>query len=278
MPSVPIIYQEPESYFLSEPFIPPTRSSSLTHIETDEDIRGSILDWKNKSVFQLDSLFSPVNLWDDQHKIFGTVENLLLTDHQHQVENKALLLWQEQCIPKKQIASYLGKRDPFCHKVLGCYLKYFDFTGLSLVEAFRKLCSKLYFKAEAQEIDRILEAFSLQYWNTHQNDLLYQCADVVYTMTYSIMLLNTDLHLVQISHHEKMSCQTFCSNTLATLMEQNIPIQKDTVSIMMWKSDITATLKAIYLSVQNQGILQPSPENQPKSFLKKVGSIRKKKN
>jgi Sec7-like guanine-nucleotide exchange factor len=32
----------------------------------------------------------------------------------------------------------------------------------------RKLCSKLYFKAEAQEIDRILEVFSHKYWNTNK--------------------------------------------------------------------------------------------------------------
>jgi hypothetical protein len=28
----------------------------------------------------------------------------------------------------------------------------------------RKVCSKLYFRAEAQQIDRILEAFAKRYW------------------------------------------------------------------------------------------------------------------
>jgi Sec7-like guanine-nucleotide exchange factor len=39
------------------------------------------------------------------------------------------------------------------------------------------LCSKLYFKAEAQEIDRILEVFSHKYWNDNKNDIeLYKSA------------------------------------------------------------------------------------------------------
>ena len=67
--------------------------------------------------------------------------------------------------------------------------------------------------------------------------------DVVYTVTYSIMLLNTDLHLVQISHHRKMSCQTFCSNTLATLLEQDIPFEKNDILNTIWKYDMIERLK-----------------------------------
>ncbi|OBZ83532.1 hypothetical protein A0J61_08415 [Choanephora cucurbitarum] len=256
MPSAPIVYQESDSNLSSKSIIPPTRSSSLTQSSTDEEVRQSLLDWKHKSVFRIDNLFSPVSLWNKQELIFGTVESLLLTEYQQQAENKASSLWEEQCNPREEIAS-----DPFCHKVLVCYLRRFDFAGLT----------------EAQEIDRILEAFSLQYWNTHQDDLLYKCADVVYTVTYSIMLLNTDLHLVQISHHRKMSCQTFCSNTLATLLEQDIPFEKNDILNTIWKYDMIERLKTIYVSVQNQGILHPSSGNQAKSFLKKVGSIRKRK-
>ena len=33
----------------------------------------------------------------------------------------------------------------------------------------RKLCQKVYFKAEAQEIDRVLEAFARRYWACNNN-------------------------------------------------------------------------------------------------------------
>lgn len=43
----------------------------------------------------------------------------------------------------------------------------------------RKLCQKLYFKAEAQEIDRILEVFSYKFWSQNSDKQLYQNAGTV---------------------------------------------------------------------------------------------------
>lgn len=37
---------------------------------------------------------------------------------------------------------------------------------------YRKVCSKLYFRAEAQQIDRILEAFAKQYWQCNPKSIL----------------------------------------------------------------------------------------------------------
>lgn len=39
----------------------------------------------------------------------------------------------------------------------------FDFAGLRLDYAFRKLCEKLYVRAETQQVDRIIAAFALKY-------------------------------------------------------------------------------------------------------------------
>lgn len=54
---------------------------------------------------------------------------------------------------------------PFENAVLQEYMQFFVFTEMRLDSAFRKLCSKLYFKAEAQQIDRILESFANRYWD-----------------------------------------------------------------------------------------------------------------
>lgn len=63
------------------------------------------------------------------------------------------------------------------------YIDFFDFSGLRLDLAFRllllllsrvfsytnvlyrRLCGKLYLKAETQQVDRILEQFSRRYWD-----------------------------------------------------------------------------------------------------------------
>ncbi|CAO3625540.1 unnamed protein product [Mucor hiemalis] len=266
---------------------PPARTSSLRKPKKkliscapDNEITKALLDWKRKSVFKVDwaNMFSPsVELWKMNDNIFGSIEDLLNYKSKkgnEEVEIAANNLWieKEDFVPKKEIAAYLGKLDPFCHRVLKRYLDKFDFSDLSLVEAFRKLCSKLYFKAEAQEIDRILEVFSYKYWSDNKDDIhIYKSADVVYTITYSIMLLNTDLHLVQISSHAKMTSTLFCENTVATVMEQNVSLGQ--VEAESWKEQLEVLLKDIFARVKSNGILQPTLEDEPKSFLKRVGSL-----
>ncbi|KAI9354241.1 Sec7 domain-containing protein [Pilaira anomala] len=279
--------------FLQQPpplpkhLIPPRRTSSLNkkpttmnnkNIMANEEVTKALLEWKHKAGFKVDwnTMFSPsVELWNENN-IFGSVEDLLSKD---KVLDASRSLWieNESFVPKKEIASYLGKLDPFHHNVLQCYLDFFNFNEMNLADAFRKLCSKLYFKAEAQEIDRILEAFSIKYWNTNKSKAkLYQTADVVYTITYSIMLLNTDLHLVQISSHAKMSCALFIENTMSTVLEQkNISFDDDQAFI--WKIQLEENLKDIYTSVRSHGVLQPISDDEPKSFLKRMGSLTQRK-
>lgn len=36
---------------------------------------------------------------------------------------------------------------------------------------YRKLCGKLYFKAEAQQIDRILDVFAKRYWKCNPHSI-----------------------------------------------------------------------------------------------------------
>lgn len=218
---------------------PPTRTSSLQGGE----ITQSLLAWKHRSVLkEWNNLFSWSSLWRKGENIFE-LEDVV---KQNEVKRIAGLLWQEDStfISKKEIASYLGKwyvirgmkllhshaflnRDLFHHKVLLVYMSYFELSGMKLEEAFRKLCSKLYFKAEAQEIDRILEAFAYQYWTQNAKDEIYMNADVVYAITYSIMLLNTDLYVIQSSSHAKMSASSFCDNLISTLSELTITIKEE---------------------------------------------------
>ncbi|KAL0145696.1 Sec7 domain-containing protein [Mucor lusitanicus] len=275
-PIPPFLFEDPEP--LKPAIIPPTRSSSLhkprrlKKNQQDDEITKALLEWKHKSVFKL---------WKMNDKIFGSIEDLiaLKEDGDEQVENKARSLWaeDEECLPKKEIAAYIGKLDPFCHRVLKSYMDQFDFTGMALDEAFRKLCQKLYFKAEAQEIDRILEVFSHKFWSQNPDKQLYKNADVVYTITYSIMLLNTDLHLVKISSHAKMTSDLFCENTMSTVLEQKIALD-DEHDMGVWKERLELCLKEIYASVKNQGVLQPiSEDDAPKSFLKRMGSMTQRK-
>ena len=101
------------------------------------------------------------------------------------------------------------------------------------------MCEKLYLKAESQQIDRILVEFSRWYWENNPTSL-YRSAgglslvvrsdrrltplrtpDIVHAVSYSLLLLNTDLHVVDST--VRMSRRAFVANILHTINEQACP-------------------------------------------------------
>ncbi|KAG0194459.1 hypothetical protein DFQ28_011260 [Apophysomyces sp. BC1034] len=130
-------------------------------------------------------------------------------------------LWAEDphFCARESIAEWLGTSNTFRTAVLKQYMSRFDFSKQRVDAAFRKLCSKLYFKAEAQQMDRILEAFASRYWECNSNNVLGS-EDIVYAVAYSVLLLNTDLHATK-ENHRKMTKSKFVKNTIATTCSLN---------------------------------------------------------
>lgn len=91
----------------------------------------------------------------------------------------------------------------------------FDFSNQRLDAAFRTLCTKVYFKAESQQLDRILEAFAKRYFECNPT-CIYHSIDVVHAVAYSLLLLNTDLHVVS-DWANKMTKSKFIKNTMETI-------------------------------------------------------------
>ncbi|KAG8862477.1 hypothetical protein FRB96_001548 [Tulasnella sp. 330] len=112
----------------------------------------------------------------------------------------------ESFLPKEKIAEWLGGVGSLNKAALAEYINHFDFKGYRLDNAFRLLCGKLYLKAETQQVDRILDEFS------HR---------VVHAVSYSLLLLNTDLHIADLSSH--MSRAQFIRNTLFAINDQVRP-------------------------------------------------------
>ncbi|KAG0206465.1 hypothetical protein BGX28_002098 [Mortierella sp. GBA30] len=124
-------------------------------------------------------------------------------------------------LKREEISEYLGTPKAFNRLVLNYYMDNFDFSGKRLDVAFRILCQKLVLKGETQEVDRVLEAFADRFVKCNPRTLLGgadQAKDVVHAITYSILLLNTDLHIVQQS--SKMSRSAFVKNTLQVVQAQ----------------------------------------------------------
>ncbi|KAG9220598.1 hypothetical protein CCMSSC00406_0003697 [Pleurotus cornucopiae] len=126
----------------------------------------------------------------------------------------------EEFLAKEKIAEWLGGTGRINKLVLHYYMDFFDFATLRLDMAFRRLCAKLYLKAETQQVDRILDEFSRRYWDCNPATM-FGSASVVHAVTYSLLLLNTDLHIAELSTH--MSRSQFVRNTLGTIQMQLQP-------------------------------------------------------
>ncbi|KAG0364805.1 hypothetical protein BGZ54_007132 [Gamsiella multidivaricata] len=126
---------------------------------------------------------------------------------------------------RDEISIFLGQPKPFNRRVLRYYMKHFDFSGKRLDVAFRQLCQKLMLKGETQEVDRILEGFAQRFIDCNPQSV-FGSKDVVHAITYSILLLNTDLHVVQQSSSSKMSRSAFVKNTLQAVQQQAVQQQQ----------------------------------------------------
>ena len=71
-----------------------------------------------------------------------------------------------------------------------------NFAGLSFDMAIRKYLESFRLPGEAQKINRIMESFGKHYHAASPH--LFRNADAVYVLAYSVILLNTDQHNLQV--------------------------------------------------------------------------------
>ncbi|XP_010175321.2 PH and SEC7 domain-containing protein 3-like, partial [Antrostomus carolinensis] len=109
---------------------------------------------------------------------------------------------------RSDVAKHLGKNNEFSKLVAEEYLKFFDFTGMTLDYSLRSFFKAFSLIGETQERERVLVHFSSRYYQCNPNTISSQ--DGVHCLTCAMMLLNTDLHGHNIG--KKMTCQEFIAN------------------------------------------------------------------
>ncbi|KAL8657198.1 MAG: hypothetical protein Q9226_002157 [Calogaya cf. arnoldii] len=120
----------------------------------------------------------------------------------------------ETLVSKAKAAAWLGEAGPDRARVRRAYMELFGWQNLNILAALRDFCGRLLLKGETQQVDRILDAFSTQWCACNANHG-FKATDVVHTICYSILLLNTDLHAAEIE--QKMTRAQFIKNTLPTI-------------------------------------------------------------
>ncbi|KAK8846626.1 hypothetical protein IAR55_005713 [Kwoniella newhampshirensis] len=166
-----------------------------------------------------------------------------------------------------KVAEFLGGPRPVNGIALKYYMQYFDMKGQNLVDAFRDLCQKLHLKAESQEIDRIIEAFSARYFDCNPNTV-FGTPGVVHTVTAAMLMLNTDLHIADLNKH--MSRTDFVRNAMRAIHESmpatdrsSTPdlVRDDSGSVRLGLGSNGSTAPS-FASMRSKTPTQPLPPNQ----------------
>jgi len=128
-------------------------------------------------------------------------------------------------LDKTVIGDYLGKEKEyeggFCVKVLHEYVDMMDFTNLRFDDAIRHFLSGFRLPGEAQKIDRIMEKFAERY--CLQNNAVFPSADTAFILSFSVIMLNTDLHNPSIKEERKMTKEDFIRNNRGISAGADLP-------------------------------------------------------
>jgi Sec7-like guanine-nucleotide exchange factor len=75
----------------------------------------------------------------------------------------------EDFIQREKAAAWMGEEGPARSKTLIAYMELYDFSNLNILAALRMMCGRLVLKAESQQVDRILVAFSRRWCQCNPN-------------------------------------------------------------------------------------------------------------
>ncbi|KAF7319944.1 Sec7 domain protein [Mycena kentingensis (nom. inval.)] len=113
-------------------------------------------------------------------------------------------------VSKAEMAGILAaSADSFHSRALRAYISEFDFTDDPLDVALRKLLMHVGLPRETQQIDRVMEAFAVQYLECNRN--LFISDDHPYILAFSLIMLHTDAF--NKSNKRKMTKADYIKNT-----------------------------------------------------------------
>jgi cytohesin len=131
------------------------------------------------------------------------------------------LLQNSSKLSKRRVGEYIGNIDSFNQLVCATLFQKYDFKEKALDDALRHLLLQFRLPGEAQQIDRILEKFAAVYHD--QNQGVFTHADTVYVLSFSLIMLNTDLHNTSIPADKKMTLEQFLRNNSGIDQGMNLP-------------------------------------------------------
>ena len=120
----------------------------------------------------------------------------------------ARFLLSEDRLDKAQIGEFLGEGDDHNIAIMHAFVDEMDFTKRRFVDSLREFLQSFRLPGEAQKIDRFMLKFANRYVTGNPN--AFANADTAYVLSYSVILLNTDLHSAKVA--KRMTKEDFIKN------------------------------------------------------------------
>lgn len=189
-------------------------SNSLKSIAADEmSASGGLQDIDDPSQFdslkqQKTDLSACIRLFNNKPK--RAIPELIKKNFLKDDSPKSVAKWllETDGLDMAAIGDFLGEGDDQHIAIMHAFVDEFDFTGLSIVDALRDFLQAFRLPGEGQKIDRFMLKFAERF--VDQNPGIFSKADTPYLLSYSLIMLNTDLHSSQIKN--KMTLQEFLEN------------------------------------------------------------------
>jgi len=111
-------------------------------------------------------------------------------------------------IDKKALGEFLGEGEEENIKIMHAFVDQMEFSRMRFVDALRRFLQSFRLPGEAQKIDRLMLKFAERY--TTGNPSAFANADTAYVLAYSVIMLNTDQHSLQVK--VRMTPEDFIKN------------------------------------------------------------------
>ncbi|EHL01556.1 putative protein transport protein SEC7 [Glarea lozoyensis 74030] len=134
-------------------------------------------------------------------------------------EDIAHFLLGEDRLDKAQIGEFLGEGDEEHIAIMHAFVDSMDFTKRRFVDALRQFLQSFRLPGEAQKIDRFMLKFANRYVTGNPN--AFANADTAYILSYSVVMLNTDLHSKNVVR--RMTPEDFIKNNRGINDNANLP-------------------------------------------------------
>lgn len=128
------------------------------------------------------------------------IKNILFLNSSKEI---ASFLKSNPTISKDKLGEYFGKNDPFVTKVLLEFTELVNMESLDIDQALRVYLKLFTLPGESQQVDRIAQAFAQKYYKDNYNVL--NSSEAAYTLTYLLIMLQTDLHNPQVKDKMKLT-------------------------------------------------------------------------